>query len=85
MTKREFAAKLYVELYQKRDALIIVDRIRAVKIDDKPLSVDEQLEITNLIKQIHIERSKGLFEDVSAFLDLVNQVEEQIKAQNNSN
>ena len=31
-----------------------------------------------------LEKTQGLFEDVSAFLALVNQVEAQIKAQSNS-
>ena len=34
--------------------------------------------------QIHKENKKVLFEDVSTFLALVNQVEAQIKAQSNS-
>ena len=46
--------------------------------------MQEQLEIVNLLRQIHTEKTKGLFEDVSAFLALVNQVEAQIKAQSNS-
>lgn len=84
MTKREFATKLYIELAEKQDIQKTVDSIRLAKKDNRPLSVDEQLEIANLIRQIHIEKTKGLFEDVSAFLALVNQVEAQIKAQNNS-
>ena len=52
------------------------------KSNGKKLSVDEQLQIVNLIREIHAK--KGLFEDVSAFLALVNQVEAKIKSQNNS-
>lgn len=84
MTKREFAEKLYFELYTTQKVQNIVDSIRFAKIDDRLLSLDEQLELTELIRHIHIEKRKGLFEDVSAFLSLVNQVEEQIKSQSNS-
>ena len=68
MTKREFATKLLNELEEKQDV--------------QKVSVDEQLQIVNLIREIHAK--KGLFEDVSAFLALVNQVEAKIKSQNNS-
>ncbi|MBD5113557.1 MAG: hypothetical protein HDT42_13650 [Ruminococcaceae bacterium] len=84
MTKRELAEKLYFELYTTQKVQNIVDSIRVAKIDDRLLSLDEQLELTESIKRIHIEKRKGLFEDVSAFLALVNQVEEQIKSQSNS-
>ena len=82
MTKREFATKLLNELEEKQDVQKFVDSIKNVKSNGKKLSVDEQLQIVNLIREIHAK--KGLFEDVSAFLALVNQVEAKIKSQNNS-
>lgn len=82
MTKREFATKLLNELEEKQDVQKVVDSIKNVKSNCKKLSVDEQLQIVNLIREIHAK--KGLFEDVSAFLALVNQVEAKIKSQNNS-
>ena len=82
MTKREFATKLLNELEEKQDVQKVVDSIKNVKSYGKKLSVDEQLQIVNLIREIHAK--KGLFEDVSAFLALVNQVEAKIKSQNNS-
>lgn len=85
LTKYEFATKLYIDLKEKHDIQNTINSIRLAKKGDKILSVDEQLEITNLIRQIYTEKEKGLFEDVSAFLALVNQVEAQIKAQSNSN
>lgn len=82
MTKREFATKLLNELEEKQDVQKVVDSIKNVKSNGKKLSVDEQLQIVNLIREIHAK--KGLFEDVSAFLALVNLVEAKIKSQNNS-
>lgn len=82
MTKREFATKLLNELEEKQDVQKVVDSIKNVKSNGKKLSVDEQLQIVNLIREIHAK--KRLFEDVSAFLALVNQVEAKIKSQNNS-
>ena len=82
MTKLEFATKLLNELEEKQDVQKVVDSIKNVKSNGKKLSVDEQLQIVNLIREIHAK--KGLFEDVSAFLALVNQVEAKIKSQNNS-
>ena len=82
MTKREFATKLLNELEEKQDVQKVVDSIKNVKSNGKKVSVDEQLQIVNLIREIHAK--KGLFEDVSAFLALVNQVEAKIKSQNNS-
>ena len=82
MTKREFATKLLNELEEKQDVQKVVDSIKNVKSNGKKLSVDEQLQIVNLIREIHAK--KGLFEDVCAFLALVNQVEAKIKSQNNS-
>ena len=82
MTKREFATKLLNELEEKQDVQKVVDSIKNVKSNGKKLSVDAQLQIVNLIREIHAK--KGLFEDVSAFLALVNQVEAKIKSQNNS-
>ncbi len=84
MTKQEVAVKLYVELEQKHDIQEIVDTIKSLKNNGKALSVDEQLEIATQIKQIHIERTRGRFEAVDAFLALVDNVETQIKAQSNS-
>ena len=83
MTKREFATKLFNELEEKHDVQKVVDSIKSVKSNGKNLSVNEQLQIVNFIREIHAEKTKGLFEDVSAFLALVNQVEAQIKSQNN--
>ncbi len=82
MTKRECATKLLNELEEKQDVQKVVDSIKNVKSNGKKFSVDEQLQIVNLIREIHAK--KGLFEDVSAFLALVNQVEAKIKSQNNS-
>ena len=76
----ELAIKLYVELKKNHDVQKVVDLIKS----NKNLSVDEQLQIVELLRQIHIEKSIGLFEDVSAFLALVNQVEMQIKTQNST-
>ena len=73
MTKREFATKLFDELEEKHDIC-----------NGKNLNVNEQLQIVNFIREIYAEKNGGLFEDVSAFLALVNQVEAQIKSQNNS-
>ena len=72
----------FYELEEKQDVQKVVDSIKNVKSNGKKLSVDEQLQIVNLIREIHAK--KGLFEDVSAFLALVNQVEAKIKSQNNS-
>lgn len=84
MTKHEVAVKLYIELEQKQDIQTIVDYIKSLKRNTKTLSVNEQLEIVKLIRQLHIEKTKGVYEDVEAFLALVNNVETQIKAQSNS-
>lgn len=85
MTKNEFAKKLYFELRIDHDVQKTVDSIKSVKKGDKTLSVEEQLEIAELIKKTHRDYTTGYFEDVSAFLVLVNQVEEMIKMQNDSN
>ena len=84
MTKREFVTNLYNELEEEHDVQKIVNSIKSATCNNKRLSLDEQLEIVYLIRQIHSETTKGLFEDVSAFLTLVNQVEAQIKIQSNS-
>lgn len=84
MTKHEIATKLFYELEEKHDVQKIVNSIKSAKTNGKNLSVNEQLEIVNLIREIHIKKTVGLFEDVSAFLALVNQVEAQIESQNNS-
>lgn len=83
MTKREFATKLFCELEEKHDVQEIVDSIKSAKNNGKNLGVNEQLEIVNLIREIHTKKTVELFEDVSAFLALINQVEAQIKSQNN--
>ncbi len=77
---RAFAMKLYMELKEKQDVQNIVNLIKS----NKNLSVDEQLQIVELLRQIHTEKNIGLFEDVSAFLALVNQVEMQLKTQNST-
>ena len=74
----------FYELEEKHDVQKIVNSIKSAKNNGKNLSVNEQLEIVNLIREIHIKKTVGLFEDVSAFLALVNQVEAQIESQNNS-
>lgn len=84
MTKYDIATKLYSELKEKQDIQKTVNSIKSITKDNKTLSLHEQLEIVDLIRQIHTDKTKGLFEDVSAFLALVNQVEAQIKAQSNS-
>ena len=84
MTKREFATKLFDELEEKHDIQKVVDSIKSVKCNGKNLNVNEQLQIVNFIREIYAEKNRGLFEDVSAFLALVNRVEAQIKSQNNS-
>lgn len=53
MTKREFATKLLNELEEKQDVQKVVDSIKNVKSNGKKLSVDEQLQIVNLIREIH--------------------------------
>lgn len=77
--KREFARRLVNELEEKYDVQTVLKKIK-----DNYHSVNEQLEIVNLIREIYIEETKGVFEDVNAFLALVNQVEEQIKSQSNA-
>lgn len=79
MMKREFARRLVNELEEKYDVQTVLKKIK-----DNYHSVNEQLEIVNLIREIYIEETKGVFEDVNAFLALVNQVEEQIKSQSNA-
>lgn len=51
MTKREFATKLLNELEEKQDVQKVVDSIKNVKSNGKKLSVDEQLQIVNLIRK----------------------------------
>lgn len=80
MSKQEFAEKLYKELKQKKDIQGIVNSIKTVTINDNNvLSLQEQLEIVELIRNIHYKQTKYLFESVDAFLELVDQVEKQIK------
>lgn len=81
MTKRDFAEELYVKLSQNHNSQEIVESIQSVTRNNEPLSVTEQLEIVNLIKDIHIKQSRGIFESVDAFLALVGKVETQIKSQ----
>lgn len=85
MTKHEFALKLYEELKQNQDVQNIARLIKTAKKNNKTLSVEEQLDVVDLIRQIHIERTREFFESVDVFLTLVNHVEEQIKVQNNTN
>lgn len=56
MTKREFATKLLNELEEKQDVQKVVDSIKNVKSNGKKLSVDEQLQIVNLIREIHAKK-----------------------------
>lgn len=84
MTERELAVKLYNELEEKQDVQKIVDAIKFVEINNTSLTVKEQLEVVDLIRKIYFEKNKGLFEDVSAFLALVDQVETQIRARDSS-
>lgn len=62
MTKHEFATKLFYELEEKHDVQKIVNSIKSAKNNGKNLSVNEQLEIVNLIREIHIKKTVGLFE-----------------------
>ncbi|WP_321834366.1 hypothetical protein [Clostridium butyricum] len=84
MTLQEFVEKLYTELQQNQDAKHVANEIQSVKKNNKLLSINEQLEIVNLIRDIHHEKTKGLFESVEGFLSLVNAVETEIKMQNTS-
>lgn len=84
MTKKEFAEKLYTQLRNDEDIQKIVDSIRRATKENKLMSVNEQLEIVYLIREIHCERTKGVFESVDGFLTLVNTVEAQIKSQSTS-
>lgn len=56
MTKHEFATKLFYELEEKHDVQKIVNSIKSAKNNGKNLSVNEQLEIVNLIREIHIKK-----------------------------
>jgi hypothetical protein len=73
MSKQEFAKKLYGYLRKSGDVKGVVQQIKTVTSNGT-----EQLEIVNII------RTQGCrieyFESVDAFLDLVNQVEANIKA-----
>lgn len=84
MTKRDFAEELYVKLSQHHNIQEIVDSIQSATKNNESLSITEQLEIVNLIRDIHIKQSRGIFESVDAFLDLVAKVETQIKSQSES-
>jgi len=77
MTKQDFAKKLWVELKANNNVKDIVTQIKSAKINGKPLTIDEQLEIVDLIRG----QQRNIFESVDAFLALVNQVETTIKSQ----
>lgn len=81
MTKQEFVKKLWLELKQGADVQSVVNQIKSIKRNEELLTLEEQLEIVELIRKEHINQSVGLFESVEAFLVLVNTVEETIKAQ----
>ena len=61
----------------------ITKSIKEAEINEKGLSLNEQLEIISLIKQIIVQNTKSC-KDVSDFLSLVDQVEEKVKSQNKS-
>lgn len=84
MTQREFALTLYNKLRKDHNPQEIADALQSATINGHPLSKQEQIKIVELIGQIHIEHSKGLFESVDAFLALVNNVENIVKVQNSA-
>lgn len=84
MTKKEFAAKLYAQLLKDKEIQSVTDSIKGATRNGEPLSIEEQLEILKLIREINIESTKGLFESVDGFLALVSAVETQIKLQSSS-
>lgn len=79
MSKKEYAKKLYVKFINKKNTQEIINDLNHAKIGDRILSIEQKLEIVDLIRQIHIEESIKLYESVDAFLDLVNLVEKEIK------
>ena len=79
MEKYEFAEKLYLELKKERDIQNIVEQIRTAKWKGKAFSTDEQLEIVDLIRRIHFQKNRYVFESVDYFLALVDHVEDQIR------
>ena len=84
MTKKEFALTLYNKLRKDHNTQEIAQKHKSATIAGRPLSEQEQIEIVELIKEIHIEQSKGLFESVDAFLALVSNVEKAVKVQNSA-
>lgn len=79
MSKNEYAKKLYVKFINEKNTQEIINDLNHAKIGDRILSIEQKLEIVDLIRQIHIEESIKLYESVDAFLDLVNLVEKEIK------
>lgn len=79
MSKKEYAKKLYVKFINEKNTQEIINDLNHAKIGDRILSIEQKLEIVDLIRQIHIEESIKLYESVDAFLDLVNLVEKEIK------
>ena len=69
----KIAEELYEELNKTKDVQKVVRFI-------KNYAPDEQSKIVNLIKRHHYEQIRGkLNESVDCFLDLIGQVEDQIK------
>lgn len=79
MGKKEYAEKLYVKLKNEKNAQEIINDINRAKISGMSLSLEQKLGIVDLIRQVHIEKSIGLYEDVDAFLALVSLVEKEVK------
>lgn len=84
MTREEFTLTLYNKLRKNHNPQEIAEDLQSATIDGRPLSEQEQIKIVELIKQMHIEHSRGLFESVDAFLALVNNVENIVKVQNSA-
>ena len=82
-TKEELATEIYLDLKKGCDIQKITKSIKEAEINEKGLSLNEQLEIISLIKQIIVQNTKSC-KDVSDFLSLVDQVEEKVKSQNKS-
>ncbi|MGO5020894.1 hypothetical protein ACTQ32_13180 [Roseburia faecis] len=83
MKKYELAEMLYIQLKKERNIQNIVEQIRTAECNGKAFSIDEQLEIVDLIRQMHLQRNRYVFESVDYFLALVDHVEDQIRAQEN--
>ena len=82
-TKEGLATEIYLDLKKGYDIQKITKSIKEAEINEKDLSLNEQLEIISLIKQIIMQNTKSC-KDVSDFLSLVDQVEEKVKSQNKS-